>query len=147
MLSIRHTGIYVRDLEKMKDFYCNMFGMETAVHAFEKGAYIDTVLGLAKTELELYKLKFEDGTMIELIHRKGEDGTEKQGNVYDNGQMHIAITVSNVEQLFSTLSRSDITCISAPMFSADGTAKVCFCRDPEGNYLELVEEIAKNEKI
>lgn len=147
MLSIRHTGIYVRDLEKMKDFYCNILGMKIATHAFENGNYIDTVLGLDKTELELYKLKFEDGTMIELIHRKGGDGAESQGNVYDNGHMHIAITVSDIERLFAILSRSGITFISSPMYSADGTAKVCFCRDPEGNYLELVEEIALDKKL
>ena len=89
MLSIRHTGIYVRDLETMKDFYCNNFGMKVLVHAFEKGNYIDTVLGIDKTELELYKLGYEDGTMIELIHRKGGDETGCRGNVYDNGHMHI----------------------------------------------------------
>jgi len=147
MLSIRHTGIYVRDLEKMKKFYCDTFGMKTAVHAFEKSTYIDTVLGLEETELEVYKLGFEDGTMIELIHRKGGDEAGNQGDIYDIGRMHIAFTVGDIEQLFVALSQADITFISRPMFSADGTVKVCFCRDPEGNYLELVEEITSNEKI
>ena len=146
MLSIRHTGIYVRDLEKMKKFYCDTFGMKTAVHAFEKGVYIDTVLGLAETELELYKLCFEDGTMIELIHRKGGEEAETQGKVYENGRMHIAVTVRDTEQLFAALSQTGIAFISKPIISADGAAKVCFCQDPEGNYLELVEELAIDRK-
>lgn len=147
MLSIRHTGIYVCNLEKMKQFYCDTFGMEVAVHAFEKGSYIETVLGLKEIELEVYKLRFEDGTMLELIHRKGGDEAGNQGRVYDNGHIHIALTVGDVEQRYKKLSQLGTTFISGPMFSADGTAKVCFCRDPEGNYLELVEEISINEKL
>ncbi len=142
MLKIRHTGIYVNNLENMKDFYCKNFGMNEAVHAFEKGNYIDTVLGLVNTRLELYKLKFEDGTMLELIHREEEKPTEIRGNIYDVGCMHLAITVDNVEQTVKILQKSGVTFLSRPMVSDSGNAKVCFCRDPEGNYLELVEEIA-----
>ncbi len=142
MLKIRHTGIYVNDLKSMKDFYCKNFGMKVAVHAFEKGNYIDTVLGLVNTRLELYKLKFEDETMLELIHREEEEQTKIRGNVYDIGCIHLAITVDDVEQTVKILQGSGVTFLSSPMLSDDGKAKVCFCRDPEGNYLELVEEIA-----
>ncbi len=141
MLKIRHTGIYVHNLENMKDFYCKNFGMKVIVHAFEEGNYIDTVLGLENTVLELYKLIFEDGTMLELIRREEEKQTELRGNVYDIGCMHLAITVNDIGQTVKILQKSDVTFLSKPTVSDDGNAKVCFCRDPEGNYLELVEEI------
>lgn len=141
MLKLRHTGIYVHDLEKMKNFYCDSFGMQVAVHAFESGNYIDTVLDLAGVELELYKLRFPDGSMVELIHRNGDENVCKQGKVYDMGRTHMAITVDAVESLVEKLSQTGIRFLSMPTVSADGTAKVCFCKDPEGNFLELVEEI------
>ncbi len=140
MLKLRHTGIYVHDLERMKDFYCDNFGMQVAVHAFEKGNYIDTVLGLEKVELELYKCRFDDESMIELIHCNREVGKELRGAVYDVGCAHMGITVENVECLYERLQKEGIVFISPPTLSADGSAKVCFCKDPEGNYLELVEE-------
>lgn len=142
MLKIRHTGIYVNNLENMKNFYCKNFGMKVAVHSFEKGNYIDTVLGLSNIRLELYKLKFEDGTMIELIQREEEKQTEIRGNVYDIGCIHLAITVDKIDQMIRILQESGAALLSEPMVSADGSARVCFCKDPEGNYLELVEEIA-----
>lgn len=147
MLKIRHTGIYVNNLENMKNFYTQNFGMKVAVHAFEKGNYIDTVLGLKNIRLELYKLKFEDGTTIELIRREEEKQTEIRGNVYNIGCMHLAITVDNIDQTVKILQESGTKFLSEPMVSDDGKAKVCFCKDPEGNYLELVEEIAENERV
>lgn len=147
MSAIRHTGIYVCDLERMKDFYCDHFGMRVAVHAFEKGDYIDTVLALDDVELELYKLCFPDGSMIELIHRKGNERACEQGNVYDVGRAHIAITVDAVNLLAERLLQSNITFLSMPTVSADGRAKVCFCKDPEGNFLELVEELGIDEEL
>lgn len=141
MLKLRHTGIYVQDLERMKDFYCDSFGMQVAVHAFENGDYIDTVLDSVGVELELYKLRFPDGSMVELIHRNGGGNVCERGMIYDVGRTHMAITVNAVEPLAEKLLQSGITFLSVPTVSADGTAKVCFCKDPEGNFLELVEEI------
>ena len=80
--------------------------------------------------------------MLELIHREEEEQTKIRGNVYDIGCIHLAITVDDVEQTVKILQGSGVTFLSSPMLSDDGKAKVCFCRDPEGNYLELVEEIA-----
>ncbi len=140
MLRLRHTGIYVHNLERMKSFYCETFGMQVAVHTVEKGEYIDTVLGLRNIELELYKLQFHDGSMIELIHHKGDVSSRSQGHVYDAGCCHIAITVDAIETLADQLLQAGIVLISRPALSADGSAKVCFCQDPEGNFLELVEE-------
>lgn len=141
MLKLRHTGIYVHDLEQIKEFYCDNFGMNVSVHAFEKGNYIDTVLGLKKADLELYKLRFDDESMIEFIHCKVEDPKVIQGAIYDIGRSHIAITVENLEHLYNILLQKGVMFISRPTVSSDGTAKVCFCKDPEGNYLELVEEL------
>lgn len=140
MLKLRHTGVYVQDLEKVKNFYLETFGMQVAVHAFEKSDYIDTVLGVENVELELYKLQFHDGSMLELIHRKGNADSRSQGNVYDAGCFHMAFTVDAIEPLAEKLTQSGIAFLSKPTLSADGGAKVCFCKDPEGNFIELVEE-------
>lgn len=139
---IRHTGIYVNHLERMKDFYCEHFDMEIALHAIEEGAYIDTLLGLNEASIEIYKLTAPKGGMIELLkYNKSNDILRDKDMVWETGRMHIALTVEDVVQKYQELSQKGISFLSVPCISPDEKAKVCFCRDPEGNYLELVEEV------
>lgn len=141
---IRHTGIYVDDLEKMKDFYCRYFDMDVAVHDTEGGKYSETILGVPGISLELYKLRRSDGTMVELL--KANISKEQRKDVHSDsvahyGCMHIALTVENLDKMYADMRFDGIRFISAPTVSPNGKAFVCFCKDPEGNYLELVEEL------
>ncbi len=140
---IRHTGIYVNDIELMKKFYCNYFDMEITLHTIEEGIYIDTLLGLnGGGSLEIYKLTAPKGGMIELLkYNKSNCVLKDKEMVWETGKMHIALTVRNVEAKYRELLTSGASFLSAPCISPSGAAKVCFCRDPEGNYLELVEEV------
>lgn len=141
-MQIRHTGIYVNDLELMKEFYCNHFDMAITLHTVEEGIYIDTLLGLNGASLEIYKLTASKGGMIELLkYNKSNGALRDKETVWETGKMHIALTVNNVEEKYKELSKIGISFISDPCMAPDGNAKVCFCRDPEGNYLELVEEV------
>lgn len=139
---VRHTGIYVNDLELMKAFYCEHFDMEAVLHAVEEGAYIDTLLGLNGLRIEIYKLVDSKGGMIELLKcNQSKDAGKKKEMIWETGKMHIALTVNDVERKYRELSQLGTPFLSAPCMAPDGKARVCFCRDPEGNYLELVEEV------
>lgn len=140
---IRHTGIYVHDLERMKDFYCRYFDMEGAVHDTEGGDYLATILGVPGISVELYKLKRSDGTMIELLKPSIEQPDESYAtSVICFGCLHIAFTVSDVKETYRSMRAEGIQFLSKPTLSPNKQVCVCFCRDPEGNYLELVEELA-----
>jgi len=121
MKNIRHIGIYVQDLEKEKDFYCQNFGMKVLIHAREEGKYIETVLGKKGIVLELYKLEAEDGNLLELLYV--ENSLEKQGReqlIYMPGVAHIAFTVSDVQKVYEDLSGNGIYFISEPVFPGVG---------------------------
>ena len=143
MENIRHIGVYVDDLEGMKQFYCNNFAFAVKVHDIEKSLYIDRVLGLQNSSVELYKLELSGGGMLELLKYTQDKNVLKdcRETVWKKGNAHIAITVDDVVRLYEKLCRQSIRFISEPVMSSDGKAKVCFCQDPEGNYLELVEEL------
>lgn len=139
---IRHTGIYVKDLERMKDFYCRHFDMEVAVHDTEKGAYIEKILGIQGIRVDLYKLIRRDGTMLELLKPGIEDNCEAYADSMTyNGCLHIAFTVDDLRSLYEEMRTEGVEFISEPTISPNKKACVCFCRDPEGNYLELVQEL------
>lgn len=142
MRLIRHTGIYVRDLERMKEFYCRHFDMTVFAHDTEGGKYGETILGVSGINIELYKLQRRDGTMIELL----KPDIEYQEKCYAPtvtyfGCIHIAFTVENLDRLYQNMVAEGVQFISKPMASPDKKVLVCFCRDPEGNYLELVQEL------
>lgn len=146
MLNIRHVGIYVEDIEKMKKFYCSNFSFIEKNHEFEEGVYIDTILGLNQSKIELYKLVSPCGEMIELLkcHVDNSKRDYLCENVWDKGRSHIAITVDDVDKYYKLMHSQELVFVSEPCVSPNGYAKVCFLRDPEGNYIELVEELALN---
>ena len=144
MRLLRHTGIFVENLEKMKDFYSAAFNMTEAVHDIETGDYIANLYGMggSRIQAELYKLVTNDGCMIELLKMNPEvDEDVHSDQVFYRGCAHIAFTVNDVDGLYDRLSKEGLEFNSSPLLSRDGKHKVCFCKDPEGNFLELVEEI------
>ena len=143
MTALRHIGVYVSDMELMIAFYTEVFGMKIVSRAIEQGDYTDTVIGAGvHTELDVCKMTFPGGGMLELISANvGSENRCRDHSLYDRGMHHISITVDSSEEMYRMLSDRGCECISIPTVNADSTAKVFFARDPEGNYLELVEMI------
>ena len=142
MGSIRHTGIYVNDMETMVSFYQNIFDLDIAVRQIEKGTVTDTMFGEPNMVIDVCKLKFPDGGVLELIHCMREFQEKgKLEKIYSVGQRHIAITVESADSIYEKLNRAGCKVLSNPCRSEDGKVKVFFAQDLECNYLEIVEEI------
>ncbi len=142
MKNIRHTGIVVVDIEKSIAFYHGLLGLRVEKDMLEKSAYIDKVLGLRDVSVRTIKLSVDDGNLIELLcfQDPASKKTEpKQLN--DSGLTHVAFTVKDLDKEYSRLTGKGVTFISEPQKSPNGYAKIAFCRDPEGNFIELVEVI------
>ncbi len=139
--NLRHSGVYVHDMDGMISFYTSMFNMTIASRAVEKGNYIETVLaGYPGIELDVCKMTFPSGGMIELIKIDRTLISVPEGMaVYETGRHHIAITVPSTDEAFKKLKDQGCECLSDPTDNVDNTARVLFAKDPEGNYLELVE--------
>jgi predicted enzyme related to lactoylglutathione lyase len=119
----------------MKDFYIKNFGFKVFSEKTIKGSYPDKLLCLFGTNLTYVKLKAEEG-ILELIH-------------FNNPKMsinyatfnHFALTVNNLEELYKKLKKQGIYFYSEPIKAPDSNVKICFCLDPEGNRIELVEDL------
>jgi len=141
---IRHTGIVVNDINKMVAFYKDILGMKKVLETIEEGKYIETIIGLHSIRLHIIKLLTPDNSMIELLKYEGVNNTVQRDNfLWRQGITHIAFTVDDIDRIYMTLKKYGIDFISEPILSTDNYAKVCFCRDPEGNFLELVEVMKK----
>ncbi len=137
---IRHTGIVVADLKAALHFWCDLLGFRMARRMDESGPYIDALMKLDGVKVTIVKLAAPDGNLIELLNFQSHpDNPVWEGKPHSTGLTHIALTVTDLEDVWHRLSRAGIIFNAPPQTSPDGCAKVTYCRGPEGLLLELVE--------
>lgn len=139
--NLRHVGIVTDNLEKSLEFYRDILGFKIKTEALENKDFIDRVLNLKNASLKTVKLVDQRGGIIELLHYDNPANKTIKREVNDLGLSHFALTVENLDDIYNMLKKSGANFISAPKFSPDKKAKVCFCYDPNGVAVELVEEI------
>lgn len=127
-MKINHIAIYVKDLEKSKEFYIKYFGAKSN----EK--YINS-----KTGLETYFLSFDDNTRLEIMNLPYCLDVSK--NLYRLGFNHLAFSVGskeNVDNLTQRLKNDGFRIVSNPRITGDGYYESSFF-DLEDNLIEIVE--------
>ena len=143
--NIRHTGIVVTDMERSVKFYRDVLGLQPAIDFTEEGGYIDRLSAIDGVRLRMVKLVAEEGGMIELLEYASHPETRPPGNrLCEIGPTHGAFTVADVEKIYREWSAKGIPFNSPPQLSPDGKAKVAFFRDPDGTFLEIVEELQES---
>ena len=142
--TVRHVGIVVKKIDDVLPFYQNLLGLKLEKRAHEPEEFVNRLLGLSHCKLITVKLAAEEGeTVIELLEFASHSGNQAAlPELTCTGITHIAFTVKNLDELYQKLTLAGIAFISPPLKSPDGYAKVAFCRDPAGNYLELVEVLS-----
>jgi catechol 2,3-dioxygenase-like lactoylglutathione lyase family enzyme len=148
IIGIRHTGVVVKDLQAGINFWTSIMGFRIVSSQLESGEYIDRLLGLNEVQVHTVKLLSQDETMIELLHfLTHQDEKSCELSPYSYGITHIALNVSNIEQLLQRLESSGYLPINEVQVSPDKRVKVCYLRGFENIYLELVETQEANREI
>lgn len=142
IINVRHTGIVVRDLERMARFYREL-GFIDDNRAVEEGPFIDQVTGLEGVKLEWVKMRAPDGYLLELLqyhsHPLSVDVTTAKSNQL--GCSHMAFTVPDIAQACRDVIQAGGSVVNSPARTSNGKVKVAYCHDPEGVLMELVEVI------
>ena len=81
------------------------------------------------------------GNIVELLKYENPTITSNSRPINDVGCSHIAFTVDNLEKMFILMKEEGVEFINPPRNSEDQRAKVAFCKDPDGCFIELVEEL------
>jgi len=140
-INLRHIGIVTENLEKSLKFYKDILGFKIKTESFEDRNFIDHILNLEKSSLKTMKLIDKKGGVIELLHYDNPPSKKNKRKINDSGLSHFALTVDNLDDIYSRLRNDNIEFVSAPILSPDNKAKVCFCYDPNGIAIELVEHV------
>ena len=140
--AFRHVGLVVADLEKAKEFWCDVLGFKLVKQMDESGSHIDAMMGLTDVRVTTAKLTAPDNTMIELLQfHSHPDKPHWTGSPFSTGFTHIAMTVKNLKDTCKKLSDAGVTFPAPPQRSPDGSVEVIYATGPEGVLLELVENL------
>ena len=144
MAFIRHIGIVVTDLEQSLQFYRDALGFKVLKKADESGTCIDNFLNIQNTNVTTVKMIDPNNHILELLYFNSHpelSDTNKFRRLTEIGCSHFALTVDDLGSLYSTLKEQGVEFNYPPQVSDDGNVKVAFCRDPDGTFIEMVEEL------
>jgi lactoylglutathione lyase len=127
-MKIEHLAIWVRDLEKMRDFYCRFFG------AISNVKYTNQLKHFSS-----YFLSFETGARLELMQKPGIPNSLNNKETQYRGLIHFAIslgTEQRVDALTQQMREEGFEVLDGPRWTGDGYYESVIL-DPEGNRIEL----------
>jgi len=132
-------GIVVSDMNVSLAFYRDLLGLRDAAVANEAGDFLDGLLGMTGARVATVKLAGENGpALLELLCFEAPLPSEATP-LNAIGPTHVALTVTDLDALYRRIIAAGYQFNTPPKVSPDGTAKVAFCRDPDGTFIELVE--------
>ncbi len=117
---IQHASFIVADLDRALDFYQGVLGMAIDASRPELG-YPGAWLQVQQQQIHLLQLPNPDPV---------EDRPQHGGR-----DRHVAFGISDLDELVTKLNTAGI----AYTLSRSGR-RALFCRDPDGNALEFIEE-------
>lgn len=139
MISLRHVGLIVDDIEKSLTLYEGVFGFKPQVDQIESGPFYENLTGINTGIARTCKCYAKDGSCIELIEYISHNATKRTKELLSSGFNHIALNIPNIEATVIQLKNMNIKFINPPRMNNEKTAKVAFCYDFEGNLIELVQ--------
>ena len=125
-MRIEHAAMYVKDLEKAKEFFIKYFG------AVPNEGYHNK-----NTDFRSYFLSFDEGARLEIMTRPSMDDAEK--TPARTGLIHLAFGVGSeekVEELTARLKADGYEVLSGPRTTGDGYYESCVV-GIEGNLIEI----------
>lgn len=127
-MKIEHIAIWVKDLEKMKNFYEKYFK-----------ASANEIYHNNKKSFHSYFLTFEGGSRLELMHKPLISDHEIPSATEHLGITHMAISTGSkegVQALTEDIRDAGYTIIGEPRTTGDGYYESVIL-DPENNRIEI----------
>jgi len=122
-MKILHTCLNVMDMDRSIDFYKKQMGLEFVSRR-----------EVTQNNAEIAFLKDDAGGALELTHWRDKT-TLAEGENFD----HIAFETSDIDANVRALRSQGVTIAMEPFSLQGSSSKIAFVKDPDGNWLELIE--------
>lgn len=146
MQHIDHVNIVVEDLPRMAAFYRDALGLKVVREVSIRGDWIDSITRLTGVEADVVFLQPPSGPPLELIAYRSPVGSRPSGLGEPNarGIRHIAFCIDDLGGAARAVGDaggevlSSVQAVPAAQVEFEARQKwIVYCRDPEGNLLEL----------
>jgi glyoxylase I family protein len=144
MTLIRHLGITITDVERSLKFYVDTLGFKVHKIADESGECIENFSNLKDVSVKTIKMTDSNDNILELLYYESHPEkpyNNKARRLAEVGCSHFALTVDDLDELYKILVAEGTEFNYPVQISPDGNVKIAFCRDPDGTFIELVEEL------
>lgn len=122
-MKILHTCLNVSDLDSSISFYTRLVGLKFISRREVK-----------QNNAEIAFLEDGSGGAIELTHWR-----DKKMLIEGDNFDHLAFAVADVKATVGQLREQGVTIAMEPFSLAGSPSRIAFIKDPDGNWLELIE--------
>ena len=139
-----HTNIIAKDWRKLADFYIKVFDCKPKPPEGNiKGEWIDKVTKIDDVHIMGIHLElpgYEDGPTLEIFSYEPENLSNDDPEINGQGFGHMAFLVEDFDVAVEKLLANGGTFmgdIQNVDFDTLGHLQIVYCKDPEGNFLEI----------
>ncbi len=139
--AFHHSGLVVRDLERMTRFYTEDIGLKILSEIDSIAPPDGDHTGVPGARRKLVFVGIEHDHQIELVHYVHPPAGSGHFDKHQLGATHICFKVEDLRQTYSKLKVKGVSFVTEPKFRQmkDTTVGVVYARDPEGNWLEFIQ--------
>jgi catechol 2,3-dioxygenase-like lactoylglutathione lyase family enzyme len=144
MKSLSHNIHAVGDLDTTLAFYRDVFGFEGRAIDFANPA-VPLLTNAPGVTLRMSMLTLPGGTRYELTHFKGLERQPGAAKYTDPGAASVVLYVRNLDTLVGVAKKANAQIVTTggvpvEIATANGRARSIVLRDPDGYFLQLVEQ-------
>ena len=142
--AVDHLAVTVSNTARALEFYVGKLGLRQVEQHQLEGEKCDMAGGMQGSSAQSTRLAAPDTPhilldLLEFFEPPGNKHVTPMGSI---GSCHFALTVEDLPATVDALRADGVEFISGPVnFElTEGSVSVCFCYDPDGNLVELMEE-------
>lgn len=137
-----HVSVTCSDFDRSLAFYHDLVGLEISSQGLNSSPELNAIIGLGEVRLRFAELDLGNGGFLELFEYLQPRGQVAGSRTCDHGNVHFAVTVDDIDQIYRRLIDAGVTTRSAPVTLARGDwkgARVFYSVDPDGVTVEFIQ--------
>lgn len=140
--NLRHACVVVKNLKRSLKFYRDIMKLKVVKTLTVKGRDIEAIFGIKGIKLTYVKMRFPGQSKSSPpafeLHYWHRPRISPRG-----GHNHISFTVKDMDREYRRLKERGVKFFSKPLKVSYSNAKICFCLDPDGHLIELIEGLKR----
>lgn len=143
-VTVNHTGITVKDLDRSEAMFRDLFGFESFSRASRNPAIISAVIGVPGAQVEIIYMR-NGATSIELLcYSAPDDQHDYRPRPCDLGSLHMAMNVDDMDDALARALAWPMEVVGEEVRIDAGPnngSRIVYMRNPEdGLIIEMIQK-------